>query len=240
MPSTHVVKAFDDELQTVISKIIQMGGRVEWLFSASVDALLSGATDRAASLIAEDADIDRLEAAIEDEAILVIARRQPVATDLRDLFSAVKIASELERIGDLGKTIAKRAVLLGDDRVVRSARAAISDMANFARNQLKTVLDAYVENDAAKATSVRNADAALDTHYTACFRQILTYMMEDPRNISSCVHLLHVAKSVERIGDHTTNIAEYVLYRVTGEIPRDDRPKGEAIESVLAAEAHRA
>ena len=239
MPSTHVVKAFDDELQTVISKIIQMGGRVEWLFSASVDALLSGATDRAASLIAEDADIDRLEAAIEDEAILVIARRQPVATDLRDLFSAVKIASELERIGDLGKTIAKRAVLLGDDRVVRSARAAISDMANFARNQLKTVLDAYVENDAAKATSVRNADAALDTHYTACFRQILTYMMEDPRNISSCVHLLHVAKSVERIGDHTTNIAEYVLYRVTGEIPRDDRPKGEAIESVLAAEAQR-
>ena len=239
MPSTHVVKAFDDELQTVISKIIQMGGRVEWLFSASVDALLSGSTDRAASLIAEDADIDRLEAAIEDDAILVIARRQPVATDLRDVFSAVKIASELERIGDLGKTIAKRAVLLGDDRVVRSARAAISDMANFARNQLKTVLDAYVENDAAKATSVRNADAALDTHYTACFRQILTYMMEDPRNISSCVHLLHVAKSVERVGDHTTNIAEYVLYRVTGEIPRDDRPKGEAIESVLAAEAQR-
>ncbi len=236
MNNSHVVKAFDEELRTVISRIVEMGARVEWLFSESVDALLKGASDEAGQLIAADADVDRLEAKIEDEAILIIARRQPVATDLRDLLSAVKIAGELERIGDLGKTIAKRAVLLGDDRVVRAARASVADMAAFATRQLRSVLDAYVENDPAKAAEVRNADATLDSHYTACFRLILTYMLEDPRNISSSVHLLQVAKNIERAGDHVTNIAEYVLYRVTGEIPRDDRPK-EDIETVLAKEA---
>ncbi|WP_334176947.1 phosphate signaling complex protein PhoU [Pseudoxanthobacter sp.] len=236
MNNSHVVKAFDEELQTVIGKIVEMGGRVEWLFSASVEALLKGASDEASQLIASDAEIDRLEAQVEDEAILIIARRQPVATDLRDLLSAVKIAGELERIGDLGKTIAKRTVLLGEDRVVRAARAPVADMAAFAARQLRAVLDAYVENDTVKAAAVRNADATLDSHYTACFRQILTYMLEDPRNISSCVHLLQVAKNIERAGDHVTNIAEYVLYRVTGEIPRDDRPK-EDIETVLAKEA---
>lgn len=233
MEREHLVKAFDEELRTVTDRVVEMGARVERLFDAAVDALVDGDINRASNLVIEDAQIDALDAEVEEAAIHVIARRQPVAADLRDLFSAVRIASDLERVGDLSKNIAKRAVLLGHDRPKPGTTTVLEDMAVFAKKQLHDVIEAYIEGDSAKAEAVLNGDVELDTYYSACFRQLITYMMEDTRSITSCAHLLHVAKSVERVGDHATNIAEYVLFRVKGEIPRG-RPKGADLEDVLA------
>ena len=165
---------------------------------------------------------------VEESAILTIARRQPLAVDLRETISAIRIAGDVERIGDLAKNIAKRAVAIGDEfqpqKIVRRASQHMSDLVLA---QLKDVLDAYAQQDTAKALDVWKRDGAIDALYTSLFRELLTYMMEDPRNISFCTHLLFCAKNIERIGDHTTNIAETVHYLVTAETLAIDRPKND-------------
>jgi phosphate transport system protein len=170
--------------------------------------------------------LDLLQREIEDDAILTIARRQPMAVDLRECVAAFRIAGDLERVGDLAKSIAKRAVKIAAEARLPRAIVGIKSMHDFAAIQLKDVLDAYAQRDVERARAVWSRDVELDALEDSVFRDLLTFMMEDPRNITFCTHLLFCSKNIERIGDHTTNIAETVIYLVTGEAPSIERPKG--------------
>ena len=221
----HTVSAFDDELGELAVRITRMGGLAEKLLTDSVIALDRGDQDLAQDVIAQDKRIDALEQEIEEESVHLIARRQPLAGDLREIMTAIKISSDLERIGDLAKNIAKRTVALQGNTSMRRAVTNIDRMSRVALEQLRDVLDAYSRRDVDGALSVWRRDSDLDTMYTSIFRELLTYMMEDPRNISFATHLVFAAKNIERIGDHTTNIAEMVYYLVEGTPLREERPK---------------
>ena len=222
--STHIVTAFDDELSELRKLIAQMGGLAEDQFGKSIDALSRSDKALAERVIASDDKIDSVEKDLEERAITLIARRQPMATDLRAIIVAIRISSDLERIGDLAKNIAKRTLAL-DEPLPRSVNAGMTRMADLAMEQLSDVLDAYTRLDVEKAQDVWENDSRVDALYNSLFRELLTYMMEDARTISMCTHLLFGAKNIERIGDHTTNIAENVIYLVTGDAPLGDRPK---------------
>jgi phosphate transport system protein len=222
--SNHIVKAFDEELGELRKLIAQMGGLAEDQFGKSIEALTRSDKGLADLVIAADDKMDKLEKDIEERAITMIARRQPMAHDLRAIIVAIRISSDLERIGDLAKNIAKRTLAV-DEPLPRSVNAGMNRMAELALEQLTDVLDAYARLDVEKAQDVWTKDSRIDALYNSVFRELLTYMMEDARTISMCTHLLFGAKNIERIGDHATNIAENIFYLVTGGAPEGQRPK---------------
>lgn len=225
--SDHIVSAYDEELQRLARDIAEMGGIAEGMIIEAIQALLRFDIDLARKIIEDDKELDRLQRQVEDDAILTIARRQPMGSDLREVVSTLRISSDLERCGDLAKNIAKRVIAVEGQFQPPKLIHGIEHMAALAQAQLTNVLDAYVAKDKDKAGLVWKNDDEIDAMYTSIFRELLTYMMEDPRNITLCTHLLFCAKNVERIGDHATNIAETVIYQVTGSQVEDERPKGD-------------
>jgi phosphate transport system protein len=222
--SDHIVKAYDEDLANLKTMLAQMGGLAEDHLAKAIDALSKRDTKLADVVIAQDEKIDALELQLEERAILTIARRQPMARDLREIMVAIRIASDLERIGDLAKNIAKRTHAI-NEQLPRKLAAGLTRMGRLSLEQLKDVLDAYTTADDVKALDVWRNDGELDALYNSIFRELLTYMMEDPRMIGPCTHLLFGAKNFERIGDHATNIAENIHYLVSGQPMREERPK---------------
>jgi phosphate transport system protein len=223
----HIVSSYDNDLQGLRQRISEMGGIAEKMLVDSIAALVRHDKGLAQTVIASDTRLDVLQRDVEENAILTIARRQPLAVDLRETISAIRVSGDVERIGDLAKNIGKRALAIGDDFQPQKIVVGLQHMGDLVLGQLKDVLDAYAQKDTAKALDVWKRDGAIDALYTSLFRELLTYMMEDPRNISFCTHLLFCAKNIERIGDHTTNIAETVHYLVTAETLAIDRPKND-------------
>ncbi|HKJ74974.1 MAG TPA: phosphate signaling complex protein PhoU [Alphaproteobacteria bacterium] len=229
----HTITAFEDELRELKSLISRMGGLAESALAASIDALLKRDVDMARKVIDEDKRIDDLEREIETQAIEILARRQPVADDLREIVSTLKISSDLERIGDYAKNIAKRATVINQSPPLKPI-SVIPEMTRIARKMINDVLDAFIERDAAKALAVWQHDEQIDELYNSLFRELLTYMMESPSAITPCTHLLFVAKNIERVGDHITNIAEIVHYVARGEMIDAARPKSDTTSFAVA------
>jgi phosphate transport system protein len=227
----HTIKAFDADLQDLGRMIAEMGGLAERQISDALDALNRHDAALAGTIIATDARIDVLQREIEEKAILTIARRQPLAMDLRDIISALRVSNDLERIGDLAKNIAKRVGAVSGELNLPTVMRGVEHMTEMALAQIKDVLDAYARRDVAKAMQVWHSDGEIDAVNNSLFRELLTYMMEDPRNISVCIHLLFCAKNIERMGDHATNIAETIYYMVEGKLLPDERPKSDTTAS---------
>jgi phosphate transport system protein len=225
--SEHTAKAFDTDLQELTRKVAEMGGLAEKEIADSVQALTRRDTDLAKRVIASDPAIDALQREIEDKSVLTIARRQPMAVDLRDVVGALRVANDLERMGDLAKNVAKRVLALDGDFHPQKLIRGVEHMAALVLAQVKQVLDAYAARDLASALAVWKNDQEVDALCTSLFRELLTYMMEDPRNISFCIHLMFCAKNIERVGDHATNIAETIHYMIEGHPIADERPKGD-------------
>ncbi|MBS7697372.1 MULTISPECIES: phosphate signaling complex protein PhoU [unclassified Chelatococcus] len=223
----HIVSSFDEDLDELRTRIVEMGGVAEKMLTDSTLALVKRDSTLAQSVISADARLDGLQRDIEELAVLTIARRQPMAVDLRELISVIRVAADLERIGDLAKNTSKRVVAISGETQPQKLVIGVQHMSDLVQEQLKDVLDAYVQRDDAQALDVWQRDDRIDALYTSIFRELLTYMMEDPRNITFCTHLLFLAKNIERIGDHTTNIAETVHYLATGVTLAADRPKGD-------------
>lgn len=221
----HTVRAYDDELNAMAGRIAEMGGLAEQAFADAVAALVSGDTELARKVVSQDARLDALHQNVEEDLIAMIVRRQPMGRDLREITAASRIANDLERVGDLAKNVAKRTIAIDKDIQKKKLAIGVEHMTELALGQLKKVLDAYTRRDAEAARLVQESDAEVDAIYTSLFRELLTYMMEDPRVITECVHLLFCAKNIERIGDHATNIAENVFFMVTGERLPEDRAK---------------
>jgi len=223
----HTAKAFDADLQELSRMVAEMGGLTEKQIADAVDALSRRNPEQAQQIVKADLGIDALQREIEAKAVLTIARRQPMAVDLREVLGALRLCSDLERIGDLAKNIAKRVLVLDvelhSSRVIRG----VQHMGTLVLAQLKQVLDSYAGRDLEKALAVWNGDEQIDAMCTSIFRELLTYMMEDPRNITPCIHLMFCAKNIERMGDHATNIAETVYYMIEGHSMPDLRPKGD-------------
>lgn len=229
----HTVKSYEDELTLLDRKIAELGGLAEHNLGQAFQALERRDPRLAEAVVSSDRTIDNLQQEIEGYVISMIARRQPMANDLRHIIGALRITAELERIGDLAKNIAKRALAIATESHPKPLMTGLRHMAELALAQLKAVLDAYAERDAERALVIWGADEQIDAMYNSIFRELLTYMMEDPRNIGLSTHLLFGAKNIERVGDHTTNIAETVHYLVTGTNIADDRPKVDDTSSVL-------
>ncbi len=225
MTQSHIMTAYDEELRFLSRRIAEMGGMAEQMAADAVRALVNADAALAQRVISDDAILDAAEREITDKAILTIARRQPVANDLREIMGSIRIASDLERVGDLGKNTAKRVIAVQQSGVPRALARGMEHLSELALAQLKDVLDVYSTRSAEKAQAIRDRDEEIDAMYTSLFRELLTYMMEDPRNITSCTHLLFCAKNIERIGDHATNIAETIYYMTTGTQPDGERPK---------------
>ncbi|WP_144378131.1 phosphate signaling complex protein PhoU [Mesorhizobium amorphae] len=237
MQSVHIVSAYDEELKFLAKRIAAMGGHAERMVEQAVAALVNADQDLAQKVIRDDIVLDEGQREIDDKAILIIARRQPMATDLREIVGAIRISADLERVGDLGKNVAKRVMSVTDGRDATSLYRGLEALANLALIQLKEVLDVYASRSVDKIGLVRDRDEQIDAMYTSLFRELLTYMMEDPRNITSCTHLLFCAKNIERIGDHATNIAETIYYIVTGDQMPADRPKEDKTDRVVIQQA---
>lgn len=214
--SDHIVSAYSDELDRLSADIMRMGGIVETMIADACQALNANDQGLARDVIARDGQVDVIESEAEKQIVSLIARRQPMGHDLRMILSALKVSNELERIGDLSKNIAKRSLRL-DDYVSVEMRNAILRMARPVTRQLNEVLDAYGAGNQELARTVWSGDDDIDQHYNAVFREMLTYLIEDPRRITAGAHLLFIAKNLERIGDHCTNIAEFVYYQASGE-----------------------
>jgi len=227
MVDHHTAKAFDVDLQDLARMVAEMGGLAEKQIAESVDALARRDANLAQRVVALDPTIDALQREIEERAILTIARRQPMAVDLREIVGALRVSNDLERIGDLAKNIAKRVAALDADFQPQQVMRGVEHMADLVLAQIKDVLDSFARRDAAEALAVWRNDEEIDAVNNSLFRELLTYMMEDPRNISFCTHLLFCAKNIERMGDHATNIAETVYYMVEGRAMAEERPKGD-------------
>ena len=222
----HIVSSYDKELESLGRKIAEMGGLAESMLSDAMDALTGLDTELAQRVIASDPRLDALQRRTEEQAILIIARRQPMAVDLREIVAAIRVSGDLERVGDLAKNISKRTLKIASEARTPRAIVGLKHMNDLAAMQLKDVLDAYAQRDVERAKAVWLRDAELDALEDSVIRDLLTFMMEDSRNISFCTHLLFCSKNIERVGDHCTNIAETVVYLVTGETLPMDRPKG--------------
>jgi phosphate transport system protein len=222
----HVVKSYDLELKRLRSMITQMGGIVESQVALAAEAIMHRDAGAAVRAVEEDPKVDALEREVETFVIRLLALRQPVAGDLRQIVAALKITGDLERIGDYAANVAKRSIVLAEFTLPYSL-AGLAHMAQLVQQQLKSIIDAFGDSDADKAMEVWRSDQVVDDIYNAIFRELITYMMEDPRNITPCTHLLFIAKNLERIGDHATNVAETVYYAEKGESLPDTRPKGD-------------
>jgi phosphate transport system protein len=220
----HIVKAYDNEIAELKSLLAHMGGLAEEQLNNAIVALSKRDVVLADQVISRDERLDGLEREIEEKVVLTIAKRQPMALDLREIMVVLKVSADIERIGDLAKNTAKRTHAISE-ALPRKLATGLARMGTMAQAQLKNVLDAYGLRDDDKALSVWRADEDLDALYNSIFRELLTYMMEDPRNISMCTHLLFGAKNLERIGDHTTNIAENIYYLIHGKTITEGRPK---------------
>ena len=233
MQSVHIVSAYDEELKFLSKRIAAMGGHAERMVEQAVAALVNADPGLAQKVIQDDLVLDEGQREIDDKAIVIIARRQPMATDLREIVGAIRISADIERVGDLGKNVAKRVAAVIDGRQPSSLFRGLEALADLALRQLKEVLDVYASRSVEKIGFVRDRDDQIDAMYTSLFRELLTYMMEDPRNIAPCTHLLFCAKNIERIGDHATNIAETIYYIVTGDQMPAERPKGDKTDQVV-------
>ncbi len=222
--SDHISSAYDEDLAALKQMLAQMGGLAEEQLGMAIEAMARRDVDTADDIIEADEKIDALEMAIEERAVVTIAKRQPVAQDLRQIMVAIRISSDLERIGDLAKNIAKRTHALSGG-APRRIMTGLKRMGHLALEQLQDVLDAYSSDNADKAMEVWRNDEEIDALYNSIFRELLTYMMEDPRTIGLCTHLLFGAKNIERIGDHCTNIAENIHYMINGTAIEEERPK---------------
>jgi phosphate transport system protein len=226
----HTVKAFGDELANLTAEVARLGGLAEAQVQDAVDAVARRDAVMAQQVIERDKKLDVLQAEIERKAIRLIALRQPVAQDLRHVVAAMKISMQLERCGDQAKNIAKRCLILTQAEPLTPLTRSIERMGLLVAARLKEVLDAYTERHVDRAVGVWSRDAEVDEHYNSLFRELLTYMMGDPRTINSCAHLLFIAKNLERIGDYATNIAEMVHFEISGEEMAADRPKGNTLQ----------
>ena len=222
----HIVQSFDEDLQNMRNSIIEMGGLAESQLEAAIRALTDRDSDLAQRTIEADVEIDELEKEIDNMAVRILALRNPVADDLRRVISALKIASLLERVADYSANLAKRVIALNLAPTARPV-AAIPRMGELVRHMIHDTLTAYAQGDSELAYDVWRRDKEVDQLYNSMFRELLTYMMEDPRSITSCTHLIFMAKNIERIGDHMTNIAEIIIYQITGDTPAESRPKGD-------------
>jgi phosphate transport system protein len=222
----HILTAYDDELARLNKIIVEMGGLAESQLADAIEAVVKRDSELAARVIQDDEKVDQLERDLDSLAIRLLALRQPMARDLREIVAALKIAADIERICDYAANVAKRSIALAQSPPVQPVHA-LPRMAHLALLLVKDVIDAYVARDADKAIRVWNRDEELDEMYSSVFRELLTYMMEDPRNIGPCTHLLFMAKNIERIGDHATNIAENLYYLVHGTPLTEARPKGD-------------
>lgn len=229
----HIVTSYEEELKLLNNNIAKMGGIAEQQLGQAIDALEKRDPKLAEATIRADKSIDRMERELEEQAVSMIARRQPMALDLRNVVATIRISSDLERIGDLGKNIAKRALAIAGESHPKPLIFGLKHMGELALAQLSTVLDAYSKRDAQLALKVWLKDGDIDAMYNSLFRELLTYMMEDPRNIGLCTHLLFGAKNIERIGDHATNIAETVYYLVHGTDIPDERPKNDMTSTTM-------
>ena len=223
----HAIKSYEQELLRLREMVTRMGGLVERQLSLATQAVVQKDTTAAAQAVEQDPAVDLLDREIEQFGIQLIARRQPVADDLRHIVATLKAAGDFERIGDYAANVAKRSMVLSQFSLPFSM-SAVAQMAGRTRDNLVLVIDAVRENDADKAEEVWRSDYVIDDLYNALFRELITYMMEEPRNITPCTHLLFIAKNLERIGDHATNIAETVHYAVRGRPLPEPRPKGDS------------
>jgi phosphate transport system protein len=235
MGELHIASAFDRDLESIQALVMRMGGMVEQAILDAAQALDTQDADLAEQVRRTDKAIDALEEKINEEAARLIALRAPAASDLRTVLSVLKIAASLERVGDYAKNIAKRANVLDGLTHIAGAGGSVRRMARAVEAMLRDALDAYNGRVLDLALDVRRRDEEVDQMYNALFREFLTHMMEDPRNITACMHLHFIAKNVERMGDHATTIAEQVIYLVTGSMPDENRPKA---ESVISVEPH--
>ncbi|WP_434287210.1 phosphate signaling complex protein PhoU [Celeribacter sp. SCSIO 80788] len=232
----HIATAFDRDLEAIQAMIMKMGGLVEVAIKDAAQALDERDVELAEKVRASDKAIDKLEEDVNEEAARLIALRGPTASDLRTVLTVMKISTNLERCGDYAKNLAKRTGVLVNMRPIEGAAPSIRRMAREVEEMLKLALDAYIQRDVSMANEVRHRDLDVDQMYNALFREFLTYMMEDPRNITACMHLHFIAKNIERMGDHATSIAEQVIYLTTGEMPEDARPKGDFTSQAVDAE----
>ena len=223
----HTTRAFDSDLQELSRNIVDMGRSDDEQIANATEALLKRDTTLARRVIAADDLIDAQQRDIEEKAIATIARRQPMAVDLREIVGALRISNDLERVGDLAENMAKRVLLLTGEFRIEEVMLQLQRMVRLARDQLEQVLQSYERRDVAAALDVWRKDQEIDALNNSLFRELLTYMMEDPRNIAFCTHMLFCAKNIERMGDHTTNIAETVYYIVEGRALREERPKAD-------------
>jgi phosphate transport system protein len=223
----HTTQAFDTELQELARKIADMGRLDNAQIGDATEALMKRDAALARRVIAVDDQVDALQREIEEEAIITIARRQPMAIDLREIVGALRISNDLERVGDLAENIAKRVLLITDDYQLKEVMLQLQRMIDLARDQLTRVLQSYERRDVTEALNVWRKDREIDAMNNSLFRELLTYMLENPRNITFCTHLLFCAKNVERMGDHATNIAETVYYIVEGRELSEERPKAD-------------
>jgi phosphate transport system protein len=226
MPTEHIVRSYDEELRRLRDMVARMGGLAERQVAEATRALVRRDTDLATEVVGRDVQIDALEREVEAFCVRLLALRQPLAADLRVIIAAMKASNDLERIGDYASNAAKRAVVLSSLPAIGSL-AGFERMAQLVQENLKAAMDAFVNNDAEAARRVWEADEPVDAIYNGIFRELLTFMMEDPRNITAATHMLFIAKNLERIGDHTTNIAERIYYAVLGDNITEERPKAD-------------
>ncbi|SDD25486.1 phosphate transport system protein [Paracoccus isoporae] len=225
----HIASAFDRDLETIQALVVRMGGLVETAIEDAARALETYDEELAETVRRRDKEIDNLDLQVNEEAARLIALRAPTATDLRLVLTVIKISTALERVGDYAKNMAKRSHVLANLPVIDGAGMALRRMSTTVERLLKDALDSYIQRDADLAADVRERDLEVDQMYNALFREFLTYMMEDPRHITACMHLHFIAKNIERMGDHATAIAEQVIYLVTGELPDEARPKKDGV-----------
>jgi phosphate transport system protein len=223
----HTVKSYEQELRRLRDMMAEMGGIVESQMAMAIQAVLARDAEAATRAVEDDLRVDSLERDVEQFVIRLLALRQPMASDLRQIVAALKITGDLERIGDYAANIAKRSIVLAQF-TLPYALTGLAHMARLVQAQLKSTIDALGNNDPDKALHVWQSDQEVDELYNALFRELITYMMEDPRNITPCTHLLFIARNLERIGDHATNVAETIYYAVKGEVLKDSRPKGDS------------
>jgi phosphate transport system protein len=224
--TSHIVKSYDQELAKLRSLMTDMGGMVESQTALACTAVLTKDSDAATAAMEADQRVDAQEREIEAFVIRMLALRQPMAQDLRQIVASLKTTGDLERIGDYAANVAKRSLVL-QQFALPYTLTGLSHMSRLVQENLKLIIDAIGEADTDKALQVWRTDEAIDQIYNALFRELITYMMEDPRHITPCTHLLFIAKNLERIGDHATNIAETIWYAVKGEPLTDARPKGD-------------
>ena len=226
MPTEHIVRSYDEDLRRLRDMTARMGGLAERQVADATRALVRRDTELATEVVQRDSQIDALEREIEAFCVRLLALRQPMAQDLRVIVAAMKASNDLERVGDYARNAAKRAIVLASLPSIGSLNG-FERMAHMVQENLKAAMDAFVANDADAARRVWEADEPVDAIYNGIFRELLTFMMEDPRNISAATHMLFIAKNLERIGDHTTNIAERIYYAVRGDTLAEDRPKAD-------------